>query len=73
MPDGPHLQAERAFVQANDREVDFCPFCGPGARLLRKDTIPLLVAEINLTSGGDQEQAHDPQHETTSSRKKIDG
>src|SRR5579859_4310042 len=73
MPDGPHLQAERAFVQANDREVDFCPFRGPGARLPRTDTIPLLAAEINPAFGGDQEQAHGPQSETNSSQSGIDG
>lgn len=73
MPDGPHLQAERAFVQANDREVDFCPFRGPGACLLRTDTIPLLAAEINPAFGGDQEQAHGPQPETNSSQHGIDG
>jgi hypothetical protein len=73
MPDGPHLQAERAFVQATDREVDFCPFRGPGARLPRIDTIPLLAAEINPTFGGGQEQAHGPQPETNSSQNGIDG
>lgn len=73
MPDSPHLQAERAFVQANDREVDFCPFRGPGARLPHTDTIPLLAAEINLAFGGDQEQAHGLQSETNSSQNGIDG
>jgi hypothetical protein len=73
MPGCPHLQAESLFVKVMGCEVDFCPFRGPGARLLRKDTIPLLASEINPASGGDQEQAHGPQHETNSSRNKIDG
>ncbi len=47
MPDRPHVQAERVFEKALCNEVDFCPFRGPGARLPRKDTIPLLAAEIN--------------------------
>jgi len=57
MPVGPRLQAERVFVQANDREVDFCPFRGPGARLPRTTTIPLLAAESNPASGDNQDQA----------------
>ena len=56
MPDRPQVQAERVFVQAMCREVDFCPFREPGARLLRTATIPFLVAEIN------------PMQVTTSSR-----
>ena len=72
MPGCPHLQAESLFVKAMCREVDFCPFRGPGARLLRKDTIPLLAAEINPASGEDQEQEHGPQHETNSSQNGID-
>jgi hypothetical protein len=67
MPDCPHLQAESLFVKAMGREVDFCPFRGPGARLLRTNTIPLLAAEINPPSGVGQEQAHGPQNETNSS------
>ncbi len=54
------------------REVDFCPFRGPGAHLLRKDIIPLLAAEITPASGGDQEQTHGPQYETNASQNGID-
>jgi len=59
-------------VKAMCREVDFCPFRGPGAHLLRKDIIPLLAAEITPASGGDQEQTHGPQYETNASQNGID-
>ena len=73
MPDCPHLQAESLFVKAMGCEVDFCPFRGPDARLLHKDTISLRAVGINLASGGDHEQAHGPQHKTNSSPNWIDG
>ena len=66
MPDGPHLQAERVFVQARGGEADFCPFRGPGARLPRTDTIPVFAAEINPVSGDHQKPAPDPRRATNS-------